>query len=75
MACRDDHQHDHDVPLHLRGQQDTLYQHIDTPKVRCLNESISGSASKVLAKPWSLRLDPVPFVESDADEQLLIHIP
>ncbi|KAJ3102754.1 hypothetical protein HDU97_000293 [Phlyctochytrium planicorne] len=68
----DHHDHDHDGPD--RGNEFTLYQHIDIENVVGLNESIPGSAQKVF-KPYDKRYEAEPFVESDADEQLIIKIP
>ncbi|KAI8871861.1 DUF1000-domain-containing protein [Ramicandelaber brevisporus] len=66
-----DHVHDHlEVPV-LR---DFLLPIVDLDHIRCLNEQTPNSARAVF-KPWHLRYDPDPILESDADEQLLIHIP
>ncbi|EGF83993.1 hypothetical protein BATDEDRAFT_85497 [Batrachochytrium dendrobatidis JAM81] len=70
--CSDEHDHDHDGPD--RGEEVTLISQIDLDNVRCLNEAISGSVKKVF-RPWDKRFDEGQFVESDADEQLIIFIP
>ncbi|KAJ3029695.1 PITH domain-containing protein 1 [Rhizophlyctis rosea] len=67
-----DHDHDHDGPD--RGREFTLYQQVDIDRVRCLNESENGAA-KTVFKSWEEREDRTQFVESDADEQLIIHVP
>jgi hypothetical protein len=55
----------------IDGVQDFLYSYIDTEKVEALNSIHPG---KVVIKPWDARLDETVFVESDADEQLIIQI-
>ena len=55
----------------------SLYQRIDLAKLTCLNET-SENSGKLVFKPWERRLDKLDkedFVESDADEELLINIP
>ncbi|ORZ37724.1 galactose-binding domain-like protein [Catenaria anguillulae PL171] len=64
--------HDHDGPD--RGTEYSLWRYINIDQIRCLNEQVEGSAKKVF-RPWEERLDEDKYVESDADEQLLIHIP
>ncbi|KIJ51040.1 hypothetical protein M422DRAFT_204047 [Sphaerobolus stellatus SS14] len=68
--CHDEH-HDHDHVADTGGNADTLYQYIDQPNVRILN----AVADKNILKPWNQRLDEEVFVESDADDQLIIRIP
>ncbi|KAF9473749.1 DUF1000-domain-containing protein [Pholiota conissans] len=65
-----DHDHDHDDAA--LGYQDNLFQHIDRPNVVALNAD--GNAADII-KPWHLRLDEAKFLESDADDQLIIRIP
>ncbi|KAI8918840.1 galactose-binding domain-like protein [Entophlyctis helioformis] len=67
-----DHDHDHDGPD--RGDEFTLYTQVNYDGVRCLNEAADGSARKVF-KPWDQRFDTTAFIESDADEQLILFIP
>ena len=55
----------------------SLYRWVDLEHVRGLNERVPGS-SRTTLKPWPERLDcgeNAAFVESDADDQLIIHIP
>ncbi|KAI5743154.1 hypothetical protein M8J77_015135 [Diaphorina citri] len=66
----EDHSHD-DTEL---GIQYSLYKHIDTENVECLNETVDGSG-KTIFKPWEDRLNKEKFVESDVDSELLINIP
>ncbi len=74
--CKDeahDHEgHDHDGPE--RGLSHSLFQVIDLPKVICLNELEQDSGQKVF-KPWHEKYSATPFLSSDVDEQLIIHIP
>ncbi|KAG2181441.1 hypothetical protein INT44_008254 [Umbelopsis vinacea] len=66
-----EHEHE-DLPG--SGEQALLYSRIDRDNIRCLNEAEPDSGKSVV-KPWDQRLDNDKFVESDADEQLLITIP
>jgi len=52
----------------------SLYQRIDMDRLTCLNETTENSG-KLVFKPWERKLDLTDFVESDADEELLINIP
>lgn len=72
-SCGDEHHdHDHDGPD--RGDEYTLYTQIDTEALQCLNEANPGSIKKIF-KPHDSRFDQTLYTESDADEQLIIHIP
>ncbi|KAI8354156.1 galactose-binding domain-like protein [Blakeslea trispora] len=72
--CHDEHcDHDHD-DLPESGEQFLLYSKIDIDNVRCLNEAESNSGKKVI-RPWNERMDDDKFLESDADEQLIVHVP
>jgi len=66
-----DHDHSHELTSDL-GSQDNLYLHIDRDNVVALNTS--GSGSDVI-KPWHARLDEAQFIESDADDQIILRIP
>eukprot|EP01094_Clydonella_sp_ATCC50884_P019742 TRINITY_DN3929_c2_g1_i1.p1 TRINITY_DN3929_c2_g1~~TRINITY_DN3929_c2_g1_i1.p1 ORF type:complete len:210 (+),score=83.28 TRINITY_DN3929_c2_g1_i1:172-801(+) len=57
-----------------RGESQSLLGHIHLDLVTCLNESETGAIRRVF-KPFDQRMDRELFVESDADEQLLVHIP
>ncbi|TKY85504.1 hypothetical protein EX895_005666 [Sporisorium graminicola] len=73
-GCGHDH---HDDDSHVKpneGDQDLLYSSIDRDRVVALNESVPNSAALTI-KPWERRTDPEPQVTSDADDQLIIHIP
>ncbi|OBT76345.1 hypothetical protein VF21_03638 [Pseudogymnoascus sp. 05NY08] len=66
------HDHSDDITPAI---QHSLYQHIDFDAITTLNEAVAGSGAAVVKKTWAERLEDVPEVESDADEQLLMHIP
>ena len=83
--CHDEHDHhghdhsegaahDHTDDL-TPALQNHIYEQIDFSAVNTLNESQPRSGSKVLQKTWTERLDPSPELVSDADEQILMHIP
>jgi len=90
QSCHDEHSHSHSHD-HSHGGggggahdhsddltpalQNLLHSQIDFDGIRTLNEAISGSGRAVCRKPWSQRLDPSPELSSDADEQLILHIP
>eukprot|EP00048_Salpingoeca_helianthica_P020866 m.8958 g.8958 ORF g.8958 m.8958 type:complete len:208 (-) comp5318_c0_seq1:26-649(-) len=63
----------HDLPS-CEAAYDSLFSCIDTPRLRCLNERTRDSIKGVF-RPFSQRADTSKFVESDADEQLLIYVP
>ncbi|KAF2083386.1 DUF1000-domain-containing protein, partial [Saccharata proteae CBS 121410] len=69
-----DHVHDHSDDI-TPAHQSLLYQQIDFASVTTLNEAVPSSGSAILQKPWSERFAPTPELESDADEQLLMHVP
>ncbi|XP_064604629.1 PITH domain-containing protein 1-like [Liolophura sinensis] len=73
-GCGEDHDHDVHTTEEQRGALFSLYLKIDTDKVQCLNETIDGSG-KTVFKPWDKRKDKENFVESDADQELLLKIP
>jgi len=66
------HDHDHDHDTSDLGPQDNLFAHIDRSNVVALNTN--GVGSEVI-KPWHNRLDESISLESDADDQIIIHIP
>lgn len=57
-----------------QGTEYTLFHQIDKLNIRCLNEAIQGAAVSVF-KEWDNRFDQLLCLESDIDDQLLIHIP
>lgn len=71
-GCGSSEDHEHTEPE--MGVAYSLYTRINSDNVECLNEAIDGSGKKVF-KPWEERLTREPFVESDADEELLFNIP
>ncbi|XP_014248172.1 PITH domain-containing protein GA19395 [Cimex lectularius] len=70
-GCDGDHDHDETPEM---GLQYSLFSKIDLDNLQCLNEAVEDSG-KTIFKPWERRLDRELFVESDADEELLINIP
>ncbi|KAK7454561.1 hypothetical protein VKT23_011313 [Stygiomarasmius scandens] len=68
-----DHDHEHSDTSGL-GPQDNLFMHIDRDNVLALNANDENQGSDVI-KPWHLRLSEEKFVESDADDSLIIRIP
>lgn len=66
------HDHSDDITPAL---QHSLYQRVDFDAVRTLNEATPGSGVAVVKKTWAERLNDSPELESDVDEQLLMHIP
>lgn len=74
-SCGDDaHGHDHSDDI-TPAIQSSLYKQIDFENIVTLNESVSNSGAAIVKKTWSQRLDEKPELISDADEQLLMHIP
>lgn len=75
------HHHDHGHENHDHSDdiqpalQYSLYRYINFDGVTCLNELEVGSGRAILKKTWVERLQLSPVLESDIDEQLLIHIP
>ncbi|TRM64902.1 galactose-binding domain-like protein [Schizophyllum amplum] len=65
-----DHGHDHDTSD--LGPQDNLYSHVDRGVVHALNAN--GEGPEVI-KPWHERLDETEYLESDADDQMIIRVP
>lgn len=73
-ACGHDH---HDDDSHVKadeGEQDLLYGSIDRDQVVVLNEAVDGSGVGIL-KTWADRFSSEPELVSDADDQLILHIP
>ncbi|KUJ18095.1 DUF1000-domain-containing protein [Mollisia scopiformis] len=74
-----DHGHDHAEHDHTDditpALQYSLYQHINFDDITTLNESEAHSGKAIVKKTWTERLEMEPELESDADEQLLMHIP
>ena len=67
-----DHDHSHDLEPAL---QSSLYKQINFDSITTLNEAEPRSGAGVVMKTWEDRLSETPTLESDADEQLLMHIP
>jgi hypothetical protein len=72
-----DHEHDHDhdhehAHPDTGGPSDNVFGHIDRDNVIALNSIGEG---KQIIKPWDERLDERVYIESDADDQLIIRVP
>lgn len=83
--CHDEH-HTHGDHDHAHGDHDhsdditpalekSLYQQIDFDAITTLNEATPNSGQAICRKTWAQRLAHDPELSSDADEQLLMHIP
>ncbi|KAF4549405.1 PITH domain-containing protein [Elsinoe fawcettii] len=76
-----DHGHDHSHGAHdhtddiTPALQNHIYQQIDFSAINTLNEADPRSGAAICRKTWEERLNPEPELCSDADEQLLMHIP
>jgi PITH domain len=68
----DSHDHSDDITPAL---QFSLYQHIDFDRVTTLNEADADSGKGILKKTWAERLEEQLELASDADEQMLMHVP
>ncbi|PSC71196.1 PITH domain-containing 1 [Micractinium conductrix] len=71
--------HDHDCEAQDCSSAWSLYKHIDTQRVRCLNEAVDGSCRAVF-KPWHRRLEQPSGsggkLDSEEDDpELLLHVP
>ncbi|GAA5904169.1 hypothetical protein JCM8208_003469 [Rhodotorula glutinis] len=65
---------DEDAHVLLDGALNFLYQHVDRDKVVALNAD-DPEQGKVVIRPWDQRTQQDEWIESDADEQLILHIP
>jgi hypothetical protein len=74
------HGHDHDVYDHAHDNvnsivgEESLSGYIDHGSIICLNEETEGMGKNPF-KHTEDKLTDEPYLESDADEQLLIHVP
>ena len=68
----DGHDHSHDLEPAL---QSNLYKQINFERIITLNEAEARSGAAIVQKTWDERLNEQPVLESDADEQLLMHVP
>jgi hypothetical protein len=71
-SLNDGHDHSDDITPAL---QYSLWQHINFDTITTLNESEPDSGRAIVKKTWAERLEEHPALDSDADEQLLMHIP
>ncbi|KAB8075032.1 PITH domain-containing protein [Aspergillus leporis] len=68
----DGHDHSNDITPAI---QSLLYSQIRFDSIITLNEATPNAGAAIVQKTWSERLNDQPELESDADEQLLMHIP
>ncbi|KAI6882382.1 DUF1000-domain-containing protein [Hortaea werneckii] len=66
------HDHTDDITPAL---QNHVYEPIDFSAITTLNEVEPQSGARIVQKTWMERMDQEPELNSDADEQLLMHIP
>jgi hypothetical protein len=66
--------HDHSDDL-VPALQNHIYEQIDFGAITTLNESETGSGAAITQKTWTERLNSEPELQSDTDEQLLMHVP
>lgn len=67
-----EHDHSHDLEPAL---QSSLYSKIAFEEIITLNEFTPKSGAAIVKKEWNQRLDDSLTLNSDADEQLLMHVP
>ncbi|KAJ9646209.1 hypothetical protein H2204_000872 [Knufia peltigerae] len=68
----DGHDHSHDLEPAL---QSNLYKQINFEGIITFNEAEPRSGASIVQKTWDERMNETPILESDADEQLLMHVP
>jgi len=83
--CEDEHDHSGHSHSHSDGHdhsnditpavQSSLYQYINFDLITTLNEAQAESGKAIVKKTWAERLDDEPELESQSDEQLLMHVP
>ncbi|KAF9650240.1 DUF1000-domain-containing protein [Thelephora ganbajun] len=67
-----DHIDEHELSWNVLGYQDNLYKQIDRAHVVAFNANGQG---RTVIKPWSERNDEASYLESDADDQLILRVP
>lgn len=73
-GCHGEAGHDHSNDI-TPALQSLLYKQVDFDKIVTMNESEPKAGAAIVKKTWDQRLDEEPQLESDADEQLLMHVP
>jgi hypothetical protein len=66
--------HDHSDDL-TPATQSYLYSEIEFDNIITMNETMPSSGRAITEKTWQHRMDVMPELQSNADEQLLMHIP
>jgi hypothetical protein len=74
MVCSEEHIHSDQCDHSDRGVEYSLYTQIDTESIRSFNIKNAENTKKIF-KPYEQRFDITDYIESDDDEQLIIHIP
>lgn len=70
-----DHDHDHSDEV-TPASHNSLYAHIDHPRIYTLNETEAHAGRAVMEKTWEQRLEAAPVLASPEDDpQLLMHVP
>ncbi|GAA5861044.1 hypothetical protein JCM8547_008017 [Rhodosporidiobolus lusitaniae] len=65
---------DPDAHVLLEGQLNFLYPYVDRERVVALNAE-EGKEGRMVIRPWDERTQEEEWLESDADEQLILQIP
>eukprot|EP00158_Paraphelidium_tribonemae_P000881 Partr_v1_DN23595_c0_g2_i1_m14349 putative PITH (C-terminal proteasome-interacting domain of thioredoxin-like) domain containing 1 len=73
-ATEGDHHHGHDHDSQERGMELSLFNQVAVDRVWALNESIADSCRSMF-KNWENRPQMDPYLESDCDDQLIVHVP
>ncbi|KAK9469081.1 galactose-binding domain-like protein [Lipomyces arxii] len=68
------HSHSHSPPPEQTYGSQSLYEYIQHDQIWTLNECEPNQGRDII-KPWNERFDTTKYLESDADEQLIMHIP
>ncbi|KAK9451257.1 galactose-binding domain-like protein [Limtongia smithiae] len=68
------HSHSHSPPPEDTSDAQSLYNRIYHDQIWTMNES-EPDAGRDVVKPWAERYDTTKILTSDADEQVILHIP
>lgn len=75
--CEHEHDHHHDSPPPATNNAQSLFSFVNTPNVQCLNTNSHGSSDSAACfiKSRDDQYDVSKYLESDADCQMILHIP